>query len=926
MVAGTTVVATVAALFVLRPDWVASADNRTCDVVAGWAGHGVPSGRVAVVEIDEPSLAQYGRWPWPRDLLGRLLKGAGSAGAAVVAMDVILSEEDRKDRDEAVAQAMARVPTVVGYAMRFDGGSGIQAGCHPAPLPLVVVGPAGGSDPAFFHATGMNCTVASIAQASAGSGFLNAAPDRDGRLRVLPMVMQEDGNYYPSLALAAMNVYGRVSRMQLHENARGAEWLRLGDRVEPLEGRSWMRLRYRGGRRVFPYVSAAQVLEGNVAGNMLRDKIVVVGASAPGLESTVVTPVDSLFPAVELQATAIDNLLQGDALRRPGGGYFWEVLLALLMGAASVLGLATIRSLWGGAVTVALATAVWIVCLVAAKEGVLLSPLAATCVLGCNLVMLTLLNYRLERKRAEASERELHSAEERAVEARQQSESRYQTLVENVNDAIITTDLEGRLVFANRRFREWFGLGDRDVRGLALEDCVAPDWRPAVREQHGRLAAGAEETGQLEYEGIRADGTRIWIEALISTLREGGRINGTQSALRDVTERKRLEAEYLQSQKMESVGRLAGGVAHDFNNLLTVINGYSELLAGKLGGGDMGDMVLQIHRAGLRAAELTAQLLTFSRKQVVQARPMDLNAVVEEAHRMLQRLVGEDVELVMGLDAGLWKVQADPGQMQQVLMNLVVNSRDSMAEGGRLTIDTANVHADEEFVRMNPEVPVGRYVRLAVTDTGVGMTEEVRKRIFEPFFTTKEKGKGTGLGLATVYGIVRQCGGNIVVESRPGAGARFEIYLPRTEPAVEAVGMPAEPAARRGWETVLLVEDQAAVRQLTEDMLRAHGYKVLAAANGAAAMAQADRHRGTIHLLITDVILPHMNGRVLAESLKSGRPDLKVLYISGYSDEIVARQGVLDGGVAYLAKPYSAEVLAAKVREVLEEKGSGAGG
>jgi PAS domain S-box-containing protein len=913
------VVAIVAAVFVWRPGWVASADNRTCDALARWAGGGSLSGRVAVVSIDERSLAEYGRWPWPRDLLARLIKGAASAGASMVALDIILSEPDREGYDAALADAMRSVPTVVGYAVRFDSTGPASAGCESPTLPLVVAGAAGEPREAFFQANSVECTAAPIAQAAAAAGFLNAAPDRDGRLRRLPLIIQAGSQYYPSLALAAWMTSSRVSHVQLHENARGAEWLRLDDRLIPLEERSFLRLRFRGGRSTFPYISAADLVAGRLPKDALKGKIVVVGASAAGLESTLSTPTDSLFPALEVHATALDNLVQGDALRRPADGLLWELSLAFLAGAGSLIALAVIGSLRGGVVTAAIGVALWLACVPAAKTGLVFSPLPAIAALAGNFVVLTTLNYRAERKRAE-------SAEERTEEVRQEGESRYRRLVENVNDAIIVSDLEGRLAFANRRFREWFGLGEHDVRGLALEDYVAAEYRDALREQHRRLTAGEAETGQLEYEGIRADGTRIWIEALTATVKEGDRIAGVQSALRDTTERRRLEAQYLQAQKMESVGRLAGGVAHDFNNLLTVINGYCELLGAKLGDdNEERTMLRQIQRAGLRAAELTAQLLTFSRKEAVQRKSIGINAVVEEAGRMLQRVVGEDVEVVIHLGEALGAVLADSGQIHQVLMNLVVNARDSMPQGGRLTVETRNVNADEAFTHLHPEVPPGAYVCLAVSDTGTGMSEDVRSRIFEPFFTTKEKGKGTGLGLATVDAIVRQCRGSIVVESKLGSGTRFEIYLPRVQAAAEIRGESTGAPAVRGWETILLVEDQAAVRQLTEDMLRAQGFHVLPASGAAQAISLARTHEGAIDLLITDVILPHMNGRALADSIRADRPEMKVLYISGYSGEVVGRQGVLEGGT-YLPKPYSAEALASKVREVLGTTTAGAGG
>ena len=922
-------------MFLVRPGFVTSLDYKVCDLLTSWAGRGRQSGRVVLVEIDEQSLGRYGRWPWPRDMLGALVNRVADAGAATVVLDMILSEEDRgtpaqrtgtaqRDgtNDEVLAAALASVPSVAGYSLRFDGNAAVASPCSPPALPLVLAGPEEGAGKAFFRASSVECMVPVLAKAAAGRGFLNAAPDRDGTLRVLPLIIEHRGRHYPSLALATLIAYRHTSHMDFRADARGAAWLRLDNQEVPLEGRSGVRLRYRGAHRSFPYVSAADLLSGRAQAGKLRDKIAIIGASAHGLRNVVVTPSDPLFPDVELHATAIDNLLQGDLFHRPSDGYAWEVVLALAAGLASTLTLTLIRSLRGAIITAVIAAAVWTGCFILLMtNATLVSPLPATFALAGTFVMLTMLNYRAERKRAERTERRLASAEERAEVVRQESETRYQRLVENVSDAIIMRDTEGRLVFANRRFREWFGLEDREIADLMLEDYVAPEWRESVREQHRLRISGSPVPDHQEYEGICADGTRIWIEAQVTTVEEGGRIVGTQSALRDVTERKRLEAQYLQAQKMESVGRLAGGVAHDFNNLLTVINGYSELLAAKLGNDRaLREMAEQILRAGKSAAELTTQLLTFSRKQVAQARPLDLNAVVEEAQKMFSRILGEDVQLESKLSPTLGKVMADAGQMHQVLMNLVVNARDSMPGGGRLTIETRNVDVDEGFSRQHPEVAPGRYVYLGVTDTGSGMSEEVKRQIFEPFFTTKEKGKGTGLGLATVYGIVRHSEGWIRVESEPGVGTTFHIYLPRTELVAQAAATVPAAALAKGSETVLLVEDEDAVRELTEQMLKDHGYQVLQAGSGAEALALAAKYPGTIHLLMTDVILPQMNGRALAEAMWSTRPKIKVLYMSGYSEDVIG-EGLPDRRVVYLAKPFSSAALAAKVRQTLAGEG-----
>jgi len=390
---------------------------------------------------------------------------------------------------------------------------------------------------------------------------------------------------------------------------------------------------------------------------------------------------------------------------------------------------------------------------------------------------------------------------------------------------------------------------------------------------------------------------------------ENGRVTGSQAALRDTTERKRIEAHYLQAQKMESVGRLAGGVAHDFNNLLTVINGYSSMLLGRLPAADPSRRDLEeIQKAGEQAAGLTQKLLAFSRKQLVKPRPVDLNVLVTEAKRMLDRVIGEDIELITRLSPDLGQVTADPGQIHQVLMNLVVNARDAMPDGGRLTIETKSVDAD----------PSMAYVYLGVADTGTGIADDVKKHLFEPFFTTKAQGKGTGLGLATVYGIVHHSGGRIEVASEIGQGTTFGIYLPCIKSGVlEQPGASAPVKELRGRETVLVVEDQQAVRQFACTILESYGYRVLQAANGPDAIAVAEQHSGMIHLLITDIILPLMDGRVLADKLKAVRPGTKVLYISGYSEERIGYGSELEGDLAYLSKPFTSRLLAERVREVL---------
>jgi two-component system cell cycle sensor histidine kinase/response regulator CckA len=387
----------------------------------------------------------------------------------------------------------------------------------------------------------------------------------------------------------------------------------------------------------------------------------------------------------------------------------------------------------------------------------------------------------------------------------------------------------------------------------------------------------------------------------------------------DITSRRELEEQLRQSQKMEAVGMLAGGVAHDFNNLLTIITGYSQLILNNLRPEDANrHSVEQIMRAGERAAALTKQLLAFSRRQVLQPKVLDLNRLVGSLTAMLQRLIGEDVDLRLVLRPDIGRVHADPGQVEQVLMNLVVNARDAMPKGGVLTVETANVELDESYVSRHIEVKSGPYVMLAVSDNGAGMDEATRGRLFEPFFTTKAAGKGTGLGLSTVFGIVKQSGGSLQVYSEPGSGTSVKVFLPRIEQAVANDPEAQRKVARRGHETVLLVEDDDMVRNLVRETLERDGYTVIDANSPVEARRASDKFEGTIHLLITDVIMPKTNGRELAEQLTRRRPNMKVLYMSGYTDSAIASSGVLERESAFLQKPFTPVALTGKVRDILE--------
>jgi len=507
----------------------------------------------------------------------------------------------------------------------------------------------------------------------------------------------------------------------------------------------------------------------------------------------------------------------------------------------------------------------------------------------------------------------------RAEDALRESEMRNRSLVQSAVYGIYRSSVEDRFLDVNPALVAMLGYQTREEvlqLNLARDVYVDP-------EERGRLVHQYQSSEQIS--GVEARWKRRDSKPIIVRLSgraimdQQGNTVFFEMIAEDVTERRALEEQLRQSQKMEAVGRLAGGVAHDFNNLLTVIRGYSELMLSQLGPGQpLQAEIEEVRKAADRAALLTQQLLAFSRKQVLAPKILDLNAVVTNMERLMRRLLGEDVKLVTKLESNLGRTKADPGQIEQVIMNLAVNARDAMPEGGTVSVETSNVVLDE-FLSRDFAVTPGPYVMLGFSDTGHGMNAETRARAFEPFFTTKEQGKGTGLGLSTVYGIVKQSGGYIWVYSEPGLGTTFKVYLPMAEEKAEVGQSDVSPAAtRRGSETILLVEDEDGVRTLIKQLLQRQGYVVIETRHGGEAMVECERHRSPIHLLLTDVVLTQMNGRELAQKLLPMRPEMRVLFMSGYSEEAIAHHGVLNPGTEFLQKPFTTEALIRKVREMLD--------
>jgi len=499
-------------------------------------------------------------------------------------------------------------------------------------------------------------------------------------------------------------------------------------------------------------------------------------------------------------------------------------------------------------------------------------------------------------------------------------EELFELISENAADMIAVVNADGTRAYNSPSYQRLLGYSPEELRGTVGFEQIHPDDRANVIE----AAEEAKRSGhgkRVEYRMRHKDGSWVSLESTASVIRDSkGQVQKLVIVNRDITERKQLEQQLQMAQKVEAIGRLSGGIAHDFNNILGVIIGYTEALQKRMQPENaFRDAIDEIQRAAKRAASLTQQLLAFSRKQVLEPKVLDLNAVVRDMEKMLGSLTGEHIELALALSDSLGMVKADRTQLEQVILNLSVNARDAMLEGGKLTIETSEVDMDEA----NPARPAymlpGSYVLLRVTDTGYGMTREVQAHIFEPFFTTKEKGKGTGLGLATVYGVVKQSGGYILVDSEPGKGAAFEIYLPLIEAPAETAKEYRAPVkrARKNEATVLLVEDEASLRKLTRDVLQEMGYAVHEAVDATQALVIAKKF-GAIDLLLTDVVMPGMSGRALADALAISHPDTRVLFRSGYTQGEIAKQGVLDAGMVILHKPFTREELIRRVEEALE--------
>jgi PAS domain S-box-containing protein len=526
----------------------------------------------------------------------------------------------------------------------------------------------------------------------------------------------------------------------------------------------------------------------------------------------------------------------------------------------------------------------------------------------------------LEVRIGQSSEDLAHSEDLRT--AAQELAQRFRNLVQDLNAGIWEMEVPAfKITFVSDQMEAILGYPVKkwlDEKDFWINHVHPEDRAHVIERRRKAITEGSDYS--FQYRAITAGGKTLWLQDIVRVVRErGGKIRQLRGVMVDVTAHQQLEEEFRQAQKMEAVGRLAGGVAHDFNNLLTIITGYAELTLDLLTDSQLRSYQEEVLKAGERAGGLVRRLLAFTRRQSLEPQVVDLNAIVKNTESMVHRLIGEDIEVVTAMQPDLGAVRTDPAQIEQVIINLTVNARDAMPNGGKLIIETTNVDLLQAYADTHVAVTPGPYVMLSVSDTGTGMDAHTLAHIFEPFFTTKEKGKGTGLGLATVYGVIKQSGGNVWVYSELGMGTTFKIYLPRVGALTDIAQPVALPASQpQGSETILLVEDEEGIRSMVRGILQAHGYTVLEAGHPQAALEISRKFEGPIHLLFTDVVMPQMSGREVAEKISAARPSTKILYMSGYTDNAIAHHGVLEPGVPFLQKPFTPHALTQKVREVLD--------
>ncbi|MGE0085065.1 MAG: CHASE2 domain-containing protein [Desulfococcaceae bacterium] len=932
------------ALFALKPTLLQPLDFINYDLLLRNFPNNCASSRLVIADLDEKSLNRYGQWPWPRYRVAELFDKIADMEPSVICVDMIFAEPDRTsagrllkdlgeayklklsvdrlpgkllDNDLILAETLSGRPFVLGNKFHFSSfiKSSEQCVLHPVNVSFMQNAGEKKDDTGIPESSGVLCNLKMLSEKVSASGFVNFSPDQSGMLRRIPLLIQYNGEFYPSLALATVLKLVENGNILLKKDGNILQSVNYRGTSVPVDPHGQLLIKFRNPKIKYDYISAADIMDGSVSSERLRGKIAFVGTSATGLAELRTTPFNPTVPGVEVHATVVDNLLTGDFISVPGWANGLILLLVFILGVSLTLCTGFRSAVFCFIVMILFIAGLWIAAQqIFFRMGLFAGTAFPIASVFCNYIFLTFLKYWSDYRCAQ--------------KALKESEARFRTLFKRAPMPMSHISLDGKVLDVNDSLTETMGYTIDDVPTLdhawklsftdpELKNRVASKWQADLK----CAAAGNSETEPLECPVLCRDGT-------MHTMIISSRLLGDSIIISffDITGRKRAEEEreklqeqLHQSRKLEAVGILAGGVAHDFNNMLGVIMGYAELAKRDISPEDRFNKNLdRIIDAARRSASLTRQLLAFARKQTIEPVVFELSKSVEAILKMIRRLIGENIELAWLPGDGPCTVRMDPSQFDQILLNLCVNARDAITDVGRITIKTDTVSFDEAYCKSHAESVPGDYVLLSVSDNGSGMDKDTLNHIFEPFFTTKGLGRGTGMGLATVYGIVKQNNGFINVYSEPGKGTTFKICIPlNAAEAVPAGKEHIEDIPRSRGETILIAEDDPTLLEMGMMMLQKLGYSVISAATPNEAIRIAEKNSSEIHLVITDVIMPEMNGRDLVARLQAIRPKMKHLFMSGYTADIIAHHGVLDEGVNFIQKPFSVKDMAAKVREVL---------
>ena len=935
-----------AALFFIQPALLRSLDVMNYDGLLKNFPDNSADSSIVIIDIDEKSLNQYGQWPWPRYRTAELLNAITALAPETVGIDIIFSEPDRTsvnqirkdlktawnldlsidtlpeklvDNDQILSDTLARGPFVLGNTFHFNRPERSSDSCilHPVNVSLAHKAGTKANITGIFQSTGILCNLPVFSKQVTASGFCNFSPDTNGVVRRIPLVIGHENTIHTGLAFATILKARKTDHLVLKTADNTLQSIHNKEVTIPVDARGRLLIKFRGPKRQYQYISAADIMAGRIPAEQIQGKTVFVGTTAAGLKETLTTPFDPTFPGIEVHATIADNLKTGDFIWVPN----WSKGLALL----SVLALGGVLTL----VVTFTGTPAGIAAALVAIAGLWLTtrqiffhtgmffetafPMASTAGI---FIFLTFVKYREARRQAETKHKKAQNAVD--FERRQ-----VLSILNNLNQLVYVADpFSYEVLFANQRLKDLLGKDPtggychKELQGFdaPCEFCTNPiilnnNEQPYMWEHVNQLL-------KIDLSVVNRiiqwpDGRKVRIE-FAEDISEQKQAQNAQA---------RLQTHLNQVQKMEAVGTLAGGVAHDFNNMLGAIMGYAELTIADMDPADPSrKRIYKILETAQRSANLTRQLLTFARKETVTPVVFDLNKSIASLLKMIRRLIGENIELVWKPANASCPVKIDPSQFDQILLNLCVNAKDAIAKKpGRIIIETDIIDSDGLSDETGSELLPGLYVQLAVSDNGSGMEKETLPHIFEPFFTTKDIGYGTGMGLSTVYGIVKQHHGTIKVSSEPGTGTTFTLLFPLDTSKLENVSNPhIETIPKSCGETILIIEDDTSLLKMGVLMLKQLDYNVLSADTPSEAIRLVKEYRSDIHMFITDVVMPEMNGRDLADRIMAVRPGIKYLFMSGYTADVIAHQGVLDAEVNFIQKPFSLRELAASIRKILD--------